>query len=191
MIRKLCAAVVLLFAVIAAAPVEAGDYARYAQSVLVTLQEDVKARPDLEAYLDKRVSAYRTANSRKRLIASDMLREAARAQAADMMLAGKSLHVSRKGHKFADRFGAYVEDIDLFAARGERAASDGRKSPANKVKVERLFQSWLASSGHRRNLMLRDYKYVSTGVIQRGNELWAVQIFWSKPREPGSNLLIQ
>jgi uncharacterized protein YkwD len=182
---------VFLFTAIAAAPVEAGDYARYAQAVLASLSESARARPDLEGYLDKRVSAYRTGNGRKRLIASDMLREAARAQAADMMFAGKSLHVSRKGHKFADRFGAYVEDIKLFGARGENAASDRRKGAADRAKAERLFKSWLDSSGHRRNLMLRDYEFVSTGVIQRSNELWAVQIFWSKPRKPGSNLLSQ
>ncbi len=192
MIKGLCALTMfLLAAAIATAPAQASDYARYAHSVLASLPEIAKARPDLEAYLDKRVSGYRSENGRKRLIASDMLRDAARAQAADMMYSGKSMHVSRKGHKFGDRFGAYVEDIDLFAARGENAASDRRKGPADKAKAERLFQSWLDSSGHRRNLMLRDYEYVSTGVIQRGNELWAVQMFWSKPREPDSNPLIQ
>ena len=193
MIKKLIIAVaaLVLASGVMPAPAGANDYARYAQSVLASLPENAMARPDLEAYLDQRVSAYRSENGRKRLAASDMLREAARAQAADMMYSGKSLHVSRKGHKFAARFGAYVEDIDLFSARGENAASDRRKGPADKAKAERLFQSWLKSSGHRRNLMLRDYEYVSTGVIQRGNELWAVQIFWSRPREPGSNLLIQ
>jgi uncharacterized protein YkwD len=185
MIRKICTLAVLVLALgIASAPGHAGDYARYAQAVLASLPDNAKARADLEDYLDKRVSGYRKENGRKGLIASDLLREAARAQAADMMYAGKSLHVSRKGHKFAARFGAYVEDIDLFAARGENAASDRRKTPADKAKAEKLFQSWLDSGGHRRNLMLRDYEYVSTGVIQRGNELWAVQIFWSNRASP-------
>ena len=192
MIRRFCALVLLLLAVaIAAVQVQASDYTRYAHAVLASLPGNAKARPDLEAYLDKRVSGYRVKNSRKRLIASDLMREAARAQAADMMYAGKSMHVSGKGHKFADRFGGYVGDIDLYAARGENAASDRRKGPVDKAKAERLFQSWLDSSGHRRNLMLRDYEYVSTGVIQRGGELWAVQMFWSKPREPDSNPLFQ
>jgi hypothetical protein len=38
--------------------------------------------------------------------------------------------------------------------------------------------------------MKRDYEYVSTGVIQRGEELWAVQIFWSKPIEPSNDPLV-
>lgn len=171
----------------------ASDYARYAQRLLTQLPENAGARPDLEEYLDKLVSSYRQSKGRKGLIASDMMREAARAQAADMMFAGKSGHKSRAGHSFSQRFGAYVENEDLYRARGENAASDRKRGPADESKARAVFDLWLDSSGHRRNLMSRDYEFVSTGVIQRGEELWAVQIFWSKPMEPGSNplLLIQ
>ncbi|MFZ5677188.1 MAG: CAP domain-containing protein [Pseudomonadota bacterium] len=196
--RRAALGVLLLLPVIgaglAAAPARAaGNYAQYARSVLNSLPADSEPRPDLEAYLDKLVSSYRQANGRKGLAASDMLREAARAQAADMMFAGKSRHTSRAGHSFDQRFGAYVEAAELYKARGENAASDRKKGPADLAKAKGLFDLWLDSSGHRRNLMKRDYEFVSTGVIQRGNELWAVQIFWSKKMEPGSNplLLIQ
>jgi len=167
-----------------------GNYAQYARSVLANLPENSGARPDLEAYLDKLVSSYRQSNGRKGLIASDMMREAARAQAADMMFAGKSGHKSRDGHSFDMRFGAYVEAAELYRARGENAASDRKKGPADLMKAKALFDLWLNSSGHRRNLMKRDYEFVSTGVIERGDELWAVQIFWSKPIPPNSNPLI-
>ncbi len=196
--RRSALSVLLLLPVVGAglatAPAEAaGNYAQYARQVLSSLPANSEPRPDLEAYLDKLVSSYRQANGRKGLAASDMLREAARAQAADMMYAGKSRHVSRAGHSFDQRFGAYVEAAELYKARGENAASDRKKGPADLVKAKGLFDLWLDSSGHRRNLMKRDYEFVSTGVIQRGNELWAVQIFWSKKMEPGSNplLLIQ
>lgn len=168
----------------------AGNYAQYARSVLGNLPENSGARPDLEAYLDRMVSSYRQSNGRKGLIASDMMREAARAQAADMMFAGKSNHKSRAGHSFDQRFGAYVEAAELYRARGENAASDRKKGPADLMKAKALFDLWLDSSGHRRNLMKRDYEFVSTGVIERGDELWAVQIFWSKPIPPNSNPLI-
>lgn len=175
----------------ASVPAEAaGNYAQYARSLLQELPENSGARPDLEAYLDKLVSSYRQANGRKGLIASDMMREAARAQAADMMFAGKSSHKSRAGHSFDQRFGAFVEAAELYKARGENAASDRKKGPADKMKAKAVFDLWLDSSGHRRNLMKRDYEYVSTGVIERGDELWAVQIFWSKPVPPNSNPLI-
>jgi uncharacterized protein YkwD len=166
------------------------DYAYYARSLLSRLPEGTGARPDLEDYLDKLVSAYRQSKGRKGLIASDLMREAARAQAADMMFAGKSNHRSGAGHSFDQRFAAYVEDVELYRARGENAASDRRKGPADERKARALFASWLASGGHRRNLMRRDYAFVSTGVIQRRNELWAVQIFWSRPVPPDSNPLI-
>ena len=171
-------------------PALAGDYAQYARSLLQGLPENSGARPDLEAYLDKLVSSYRQANGRKGLIASDMMREAARAQAADMMFAGKSGHKSRDGHSFDERFGAFVEASELYKARGENAASDRKKGPADMMKAKAVFDLWLDSSGHRRNLMKRDYEFVSTGVIQRGDELWAVQIFWSKPVPPNSNPLV-
>jgi uncharacterized protein YkwD len=168
----------------------AGNYAQYARSLLTSLPENSGARPDLEAYLDRMVSSYRQSNGRKGLIASDMMREAARAQAADMMFAGKSNHKSRAGHSFDQRFGAYVEAVELYRARGENAASERKKGLVDEAKARALFALWLGSSGHRRNLMKRDYEFVSSGVIQRGDELWAVQIFWSKPIPPDSNPLI-
>jgi uncharacterized protein YkwD len=166
------------------------DYAYYARSLLNKLPENAGARPDLEDYLDRLVSSYRQSKGRQRLIASDLMREAARAQAADMMFAGKSNHKSRAGHSFEQRFGAYVEEVELYRARGENAASDRKSGPADESKARSLFALWLASGGHRRNLMKRDYEFVSTGVIERGEELWAVQIFWSKPVPPNSNPLI-
>jgi uncharacterized protein YkwD len=167
----------------------AGGYRSYAAELLEALPKGVEIRPDLEAYLDSLADSYRIANGRKGLAADGLMRIAARVQAADMMLAGKSGHRSRNGDSFDSRFGAFVDNVDLFRARGENAASERRKGPADRAKARRLFDQWLDSSQHRRNLMKRDYEFVSTGVIQRGSELWAVQIFWSRPVEP--NLLMQ
>lgn len=168
----------------------AGSYAQYARAILASLPENSGARPDLEAYLDRLASSYRKSNGRKGLIASDMMREAARAQAADMMFAGSSGHTSRQGHSFNQRFAAYAEATEIYRARGENAASERQKGPVDEAKAKALFQLWLESGGHRRNLMNRDYEFVSSGVIQRGDELWAVQIFWSKPVPADSNPLI-
>ena len=182
----LCLAFLLLWGL----PAMAG-YRDYAHSLVNSPPEGVTLRPDLEAVLDHMASAYRKTKSRAALAASDQLREAARAQAIDNMRRGKSSHRSGRGEEFSTRFAAYVDDAELYPARGENAASDRRKDEADKSKARRLFKSWLESSGHRRNLMSRDYEFVSTGVVQRGSELWAVQIFWSKPREPGSKSIFQ
>jgi uncharacterized protein YkwD len=179
--------VALAAAAIALAPATAGTYRDYAEAVAAA----AKARPDLEALLDQMASGYRRKNGRKGLKASDMMRMAARAQAADMMAMGKSKHVSRKGHRFATRFEAFAEPDALYRVKGENAASDRRKGPADETKARRLFASWIDSGGHRRNLMQRDYAFVSTGVVQRGDELWAVQIFWSAPEKEQPSLLFQ
>ncbi|MBL8906361.1 MAG: hypothetical protein JNM20_06770 [Rhizobiales bacterium] len=171
-------------------PAMAG-YRDYAHGLVDSLPKGTVLRPDLEAVLDEMASAYRKSKSRSPLEASDQLREAARAQAIDNMRRGKSSHRSGRGEEFSTRFAAYVDDPDLYPARGENAASDRRDDAADAAKARRLFKSWLESSGHRRNLMSRDYEFVSTGVVQRGSELWAVQIFWSKPRAQKNIFQIQ
>ena len=159
----------------------AGPYHSYAVETVKKLPAGAQIRPDLETYLDGIVSAYRMANGREGVVGDELMRVAARAQAADMMIAGKSGHVSRDGYSFDSRFAAFVDNADRYRARGENAAGDRRKGPADRVKVRRLFELWLDSSEHRSNLLKRDYAFVSTGVVQRGDELWAVQIFWSRP----------
>ena len=177
---RVLATIALWFA-LAAAPARAGDYAAYANQVINTLPEGVAFRPDLEAGLTARASVYRRKKHRGALIASEQLREAARAQAVDIMLLGRSGHRSRQGHTFAVRFKAFQEDKSKTYTAGENAASDRRRGPADETKAARLFQLWLDSSGHRQNLLNGRYRFVSTGVVQRGSELWAVQIFWSGP----------
>ncbi len=161
----------------------AGGYRGYADQLLSDLPQGVRPRPDLEVLLQGLASAYRREHSRDAFEPSDLLRDAARAQALDNMQQGKSGHRSARGEEFDSRFSAFMADADLYPARGENAASDRHKGEAGAAKARRLFASWIGSSGHRRNLMSRDYYFVSTGVIQRGDELWAVQIFWSKRRE--------
>jgi len=167
------------------------SYRDYAQSLVTSLPEGVQLRPDLEVMLAEMASAYRTGHSRRALEVSNLMREAARAQAIDNLRRGKSSHRSGRGEELGTRFAAYVEDAELYPARGENAASDRRDDAAGEAKARRLFKSWLESSGHRRNLMSRDYEFVSTGVVQRGSEIWAVQIFWSKPREQKNIFQIQ
>lgn len=173
------------------APASAVDYRGYADGMLSSLPADIVPRPDLETYLDGLASSYRKQKGRGSLKPDDLLRQAARAQAMDMMLGGYVGHQSREGHRFASRFKAYAGDPDLYPARGENAARDTQKGAPDKAKARRLFQQWIDSGGHRRNMLKSDYVYVSTGVMQRGNKIWAVQMFWAAPREPGSNLLFQ
>src|SRR4051812_41062928 len=97
-------------------PAFANDYRAYADGMLASLPEGITPRPDLEQYLDSLASAYRREEGRKPLVAQDMMRQAARAQALDMMLGGFVGHESRRGDQFHLRFEAYAGDPDQYPA---------------------------------------------------------------------------
>jgi len=161
---------------------EAGNaYRKYVESLMARPPEGVVFREDLETYLDQLASSYRRSKRRPALAADPALREAARAQAIDMMLAGRSSHRSRTGHDFKARFAAFLSADNTAWVSGENAASDRRKGAVDKARAKRLFQLWIDSTGHRKNLLRDRYVHVSTGAVQRGDEIWSVQIFWSEP----------
>jgi|GEM_PF-1273348 len=153
-------------------------YRAYAERLTAALPGGMIVRPDLEAELSALASRARTKSGLKPLVASSRLTVAARAQAADMALGNYVGHFSRRGDRFTVRFAAFAGD--WLARRGENAARDRRSGAVDRVKARRLFAQWLASSGHRRNLMQPWYSHVSTGAVQKGNHLYAVQIFWEK-----------
>jgi uncharacterized protein YkwD len=168
---------------------DGASYRAYAAAISANPPEGVVFRADLEAYLSRLASSYRRGKQRHALIEDPALREAARAQAFDMMLAGRSSHHSRSGLDFKARFRAFLNEEGTVWAGAENAASDRRKGAVDLQKAKRLFQSWVDSTGHRHNLLNSRYVYVSTGVAQRGDEIWSVQIFWSEPIR--TNFVIQ
>ena len=144
-----------------------------------TLPEGVRFRPDLESYLNELASTTRKKRSRGGVKSTTILRPAARAQALDMLLGDYLSHDSRQGHKFKIRFEAFAGPGD-HGRHGENGARDRQDGPVDKRKARAIFQQWMESIGHRRNLLHRDYRYVSTGVVERGHHLYAVQIFWER-----------
>ncbi len=177
----------LMAGVLGLAPetVRAGPYRDYALSLNASLPAGAKFRPDLEVILAQLANGYRATQGRSGLKADSMFLQAARAHAADMMLHNLMGHAASTGHGFDSRMRAFVDDITRFPAMAENAARDSQKTPADKAKARSLFQQWVDSRPHRKALVSRDYAFVSTGVVQRGNMIWAVQIFWAKPREKG------
>ena len=55
----------------------------------------------------------------------------------------------------------------------------------DEAKARALFQQWVNSRAHRKVMLNRSFRFVSTGVIARGNSIWAVQIFFGAPRKKG------
>jgi uncharacterized protein YkwD len=170
------------FFVPAAQPLTAAPaYRAYAEQLAQEPPGSVVVRPDLEKLLDSLAQDARAAKKRRVLSSSSQFKIAARAQAIDMVLGDFVGHRSRRGHSFHARFEAFAGDPDLYSARGENAARERSEGPADDAKARRLFKQWLDSGGHRRNMLNRSYNRVSSGVVQKGDHLYAVQIFWSEP----------
>ncbi len=178
-----CLAVAAAFVLVCAWPapketVASPAYRAYAIKLVTNLPAGARIRPDLEAELDAMASAARRKAGKSAVRSSDLLRQAARAQAVEMLKGNFVGHRSASGFRFRQRFEAFGGD-----ERGdfaEIAARDRQSGAVDKAKARRLFGQWLKSAGHKRQLMNRWYKYVSTGAIQRGHHLYAVQIFWEK-----------
>jgi uncharacterized protein YkwD len=183
LILRLFASLVIALTLMIQGAMAQPGYRNYATGLLRAVPEGVRIRPDLESVIDAMASSYRKSNGRSGLNASNLMRQAARAQALDVLLAGRLSHSSRKGHSLRARFEAFADKPELYRSYGENAASDRRRGAAGKDKAARLFKMWTESSGHRRNLLKANYGFVSSGVIERNGELWAVQIFWEPPRE--------
>ena len=151
-------------------------YKAYAVKLMQSLPSSSKVRPDLEAYLTALANAERRRAGRKPLKSSNKLQKAARAQAAEMLLGNFVGHHSRGGFDFGDRIRAYMPEFEDL--RGENAARDRKGGASAKAQAKRLFGQWLKSGRHRRNLIKAEYRFVSSGAIQVGRHLYAVQIFW-------------
>jgi uncharacterized protein YkwD len=165
-------------------------YRGYVKQLLASLPQGARVRPDLEAYLNQLASAARRKAGRKPLKPSSLVTGAARGQAAEMLHGNFVGHHSRGGYRFAARFAAFAGE-EYSGLRGENAARDRRRGAVNKAKAKRLFGQWLNSAGHRRNLLNPAYRNVSSGAIQSGHHLYAVQIFWEPSRKgPSINMLV-
>lgn len=160
-------------------------YKAYAAKLMRSLPSSSVVRPDLEEYLNQLANAERRRVGRPALKTSSKLIEAARAQAAEMVLGNFVGHHTRGGFDFGDRIRAYMPDFEDL--RGENAARDRKGGASAKSQANRLFNQWLDSGRHRRNLIRTEYRFVSTGAIQVGKHLYAVQIFW-EPQTPKTSI---
>jgi uncharacterized protein YkwD len=159
---------------------QAKTYLEIALGSLKNLPADARIREDLESQIAGQANAYRQSKGIASLQASPKLRDAARAQAIDMMLNGYVGHKASSGHEFDSRMRAFLgSPIMMMPRMAENAARDTQKGEADAGKARRLFQQWVESRPHRKTLLNSGYKFVSTGVVQRGNKIWVVQIFFA------------
>jgi uncharacterized protein YkwD len=184
--RRFCAALASCASlVVSDTALGAQPYKQYALSLVRNLPGDARFRPDLEAALAGDANAYRAAQGRKPLKPDELLQVPARAHAADMMIHNFIGHRASTGHDFDSRMRVFLGDITRFPEMAENAARQDAGGVVDVEAAARLFQQWVKSPPHRKALGGLDYAFVSTGVVQRSNSIWAVQIFWAKPREKG------
>ena len=159
----------------------AKTYLETALGSLKNLPADARIREDLEAEIAAQANAYRQSKGVQPLQSSPLLQKAARAQAIDMMLNGYVGHKASTGQEFDSRMRAFLSLGNPFTMpqMAENAARDTQKGEADAARARRLFQQWVESRPHRKSLLNGGYKFVSTGVVQRGNKIWAIQIFWA------------
>ena len=172
-------------ALLVAVTAQAAGYRNFAVSIVENLPQGTRFRPDLEALIAGYANEYRREQGKNPLAPSDFLLLAARAHAVDMMTHNFLGHQASTGHNFDSRMRVFVGDITRFPMMSENAARDSQRTPVNAAKARALFQQWIDSPPHRKNLVSRDVAFVSTAVVQRGDKIWAVQIFWAAPREKG------
>jgi len=143
------------------------SYRDYAQALVADPPAGISVRPDLEQVLDQLVNAARAEKGAGSLTPGIRFKTAARAQAIDMVLGDFVGHTSLKGFSFHSRISAFVDDFAEVTRRSENAARARSKGPADAAKARRLFQQWIKSGGHRRNLLNRSYTAVSSGAVQK------------------------
>ena len=163
----------------------AGPYLDYVNRLNASPPAGSMYRPDLEEQLVALANAFRAEEGKKPLTTDPAFHAAARAHAADMMINNFMGHRASTGQDFESRMSALVGDVTKYPTLGENAARDTQKTPVDAAKAKALFTQWVNSRPHRKALLSRDYRFVSTGVIQRGNKIWAVQIFFGTPRAKG------
>jgi uncharacterized protein YkwD len=164
----------------------ARTYMDLAKSLLKKPPNGGRFRPDLESVIVSLTNSYRASEGKKALKPSNELLNAARAHAADMMANGFIGHKASTGHSFDSRMRYFLGNPMVLPRMGENAARDSQGGPADAAKAKRLFNQWVESRGHRKNMLSRDYQFMSAGVIESGGDIWAVQVFWANP--PKTNL---
>jgi uncharacterized protein YkwD len=122
-----------------------------------------------EQRVHQRVNKVRAERGLKALTLDEKLSEVARSFSCRLARDDFFGHVSPSGEGLSDRLRASGHDV---RAAGENIAKNNAKNP-----VERAVQGWIKSSGHRENMVSRDFTMTGVGVCVRGTTYYFTQIF--------------
>ncbi len=110
------------------------------------------------------------------------LRDIARGHSDDMVVRGFYDHVSPDGLDPAARIASGHRQLIGVTGEniwgGESCDSGTACDPSNPEKLAReIFKGWMNSSGHRANILEKDYTHLGVGVTARGSKVMATQNF--------------
>jgi uncharacterized protein YkwD len=175
---QLCSLALLLIVFPAGFAQARETYVEYAKRILAEPPEGAAIRPDLEAGVLRATNAYLATKGLKPLKpATETLQTAARAQAMDLLSQGGMGHVSSNGYNFESRVHAFFPGQMFLSAMAENAARLRNSSLSDSAQAQALVQQWITSASHRKNMTNRTYVMIAVGVVSRGNDIYAVQIF--------------
>lgn len=101
---------------------------------------------------------------------------AARAHSADMLQQNYFSHQSPDGRPFHERLRAASPSGLTMSA--ENIWSGTGYDPGDTSRLARMIvDTWLASPGHRQNLLNPEYTAIGVGVVARGRDIRATQVF--------------
>jgi uncharacterized protein YkwD len=172
-----CVALALLVLNFGLSAQGAETYQAFARRMNASETGEIRFRPDLEAALLVLANKYRASQGVHTLSAAPANLSAARAHAMDMALNDFVGHRSSNGRDFESRMQAFHEGEMFLPSMAENAARASNRSPPDKTKAASLMTQWIKSFPHRRALVSRSYASVATAVVQKGNKLYAVEIF--------------
>jgi uncharacterized protein YkwD len=172
-------ALATLAIVYSAAPASAREtYVQLANRLLAHPPTGAVVRADLETIVLKATNNYRATLKLPPLkLGTVVLQHGAEAQAMDLLVQQGMGHVSSGGQNFESRMRALNQGQMFLAAMAENAARVRNSSLSDAQKAQALVTQWIKSSGHRKNLTNRTYVSVAIGVVTRGDDVYAVQIF--------------
>jgi uncharacterized protein YkwD len=152
-------------------------YVAFATRVVAQAQNEGDLRPKIEAELLRLANGFRKSNGLPGLRQDKAAHDAARAHAMDMLLHNFMGHVASTGQDFDSRMRALNGGAMSLPAMGENAAKVTRSGGEDSAIAALLFQLWVHSPAHKKTLLSRDYVSVATGVVSRGGQFYADQIF--------------
>jgi uncharacterized protein YkwD len=151
-------------------------YADFARRLSAFGQFDAQT----EVLLLGKVNAYRARLGLGPLAPDPSLQFAARAQAEDMGQHDRLGHWSSTGLDFQPRMEALLGGRLAFDPISENAVYILPPGPPERM-AERMFQSWLGSWPHRKNMENPRFLRAATGVIVVGTKAWGDMIFTGPP----------